>query len=128
MSAFPRPALSAIALQLASELEAYQADFDRLLAGPCTLDHCKRVSAKLDEVLMLKGALPQLSVQMVELLVSHTELMQVLWGAVRITPEDRADLVLRHRDATRAMRNKSLRRFCQDHEPVSVGNAAGARW
>ncbi len=114
MSAFPRPALSAIAFQLAGALEAYQADFDRLLAGQCSLEHCKHVSRQLDEVLMLKGALPQLSVQMVELLVCHTELMQAIWGVVRMTADEKVDLVTRHRESTAAMRSKCLRLFCRD--------------
>jgi hypothetical protein len=113
MSAFPRHALTAIAFQLVAELEEYQAAYDRLVTGPASLEQSRLVSGKLDELLMLKGALPQLSVQMVELLVCHTELMHVLWGAMSATPEERADLVERHRDATRAMRAKCVRLFCR---------------
>ena len=111
MSAFPKPALSAIAQQLIAALDEYQAEFDELLSGRHSLESCRQVSQRLDEVVMLKGALPQLSVQMVELLVCHTELMHVLWGAVPRTPDGRRELVDRHREALLAMRRRCQRLF-----------------
>jgi hypothetical protein len=118
MSAFPRPALSAIAFQLVGALETYQASFDRLLASRPTLDHCRALGTQLDEILLLKGALPQLSVQSVELLVCHTELMHVLWGALHPGRTARDDLVERHRDSVAAMRAKCLRLFCRSAAPA----------
>lgn len=118
MSAFPRPALSAIAFQLVGALEDYQAAFGPLSGGSASLEQCRQAGRHLDEVLKLKGALPQLSVQMVELLVCHTEVMQALWGAVRLAPGDLADLLQRHRDAVAAMRARCLRLFCRDAAPV----------
>jgi hypothetical protein len=118
MSAFPRPALSAIAFQLAGALEAYEDQIDLVLTPPLRLEACRQASDRLDEVVMLKGALPQFSVQAVELLVCHTELMHVLWGAVRADEGARADLVARHREATGALRARCLRLFCPDRSPA----------
>jgi hypothetical protein len=112
MSAFPRPALSAIAFQLAGALETYEARIDEVLTPPLSLAACRQASDQLDEVVMLKGALPQLAVQTVELLVCHTELMHVLWGAVKADARARADLVTRLQQAIRAMHGKCLRLFC----------------
>jgi hypothetical protein len=118
MSAFPRAALSAIAFQLAGALEAYGCDMEGVLSGQLSLEGCRRASRRLDEVVLLKSALPQLSVQMVELLVCHTELMQALWGVAKADAPTRADLVLRNRGAIDAMHAKCLRLFCIGGTPA----------
>jgi hypothetical protein len=118
MSAFPHPALSAIAFQLAGALEEYQSAFDAFLRDRTAEDACRRVGDELDRVMMLKGALPQLSVAAVELLVCHTELVHVQLGALRCTSRQRAQLVQRHRDAVEGMHDRCVRLFCRDAAPA----------
>jgi hypothetical protein len=118
MTATLRPAPSAIAFQLVGALESYQCDFEPLLDGHCTLERCRQVSRKLEELLTLKGALPQLSAQMVELLAYHTQLMQALWGVVRLPAARRAELQRRHREAMQALRAKCVRLFSRDAAPA----------
>jgi hypothetical protein len=111
MSAIPRAALSAIGLQLATAIEIYEADVEQVLSGHLSMADCQRASSRLDEVVMLKGPLPQLSVQLVELLISHTELMHALWGARPAGDRARSELVARHREAVDAMHARCLRLF-----------------
>jgi hypothetical protein len=109
------PDLSAVAFQLSAALERYQMHVDALSDPWSQRQQYGQVSRAFDEVRMLKGALPELSVDMVEVLISHVELMKQLWlsGAA---PESRSDELLqrlrgKHRAAVSLMREHSLRVF-----------------
>lgn len=109
------PLVTAVAFQLSAALENYQMHFDNLANPWSQRDQYELVSRQFDEVRMLKGALPELSVAMVEVLICHVELMKALWQA-SATPQrtslDRLDELRRkHRDAVEAMRQRCLRIF-----------------
>lgn len=111
-----RRALSAVAFELAAALQAYQADFAAFVAGPCSLAPCRTASRRLDDVVRLRGALPELAVPMVELLVCHTELVHVVFGAVACSTVQRGDLLQRHREAVEAMQARCLRMVRREAE------------
>ena len=74
----------------------------------------KRVSDEFDMVRMLKGALPELSVAMVEVLIAHVELMSALWNSTALAKSGSAvleGLRSRHRSAVEGMRARCLRFF-----------------
>ena len=115
MSATQAPAVSAIAFQLSAALENYQMQIDAL-ADPRSQQHqYDLVGRGLDQVRMLKGALPQLSVHMVEVVICHAELMKGLWLAgvqsQAFAEQSLGSLRSKHRDAVAAMRERCLRVF-----------------
>lgn len=79
MSALHAPARRAIALQLAETLDAYEAALAEMLEAWPDLRRYAAVSAKVEEIRLLSGALPSLSAQWIELLIAHAELMHCLW-------------------------------------------------
>jgi hypothetical protein len=115
MSASHAPILTAIAFQLSAALENYQMQVEALNDPWSQRRQYERVSSVFDEVRMLKGALPELSVHMVELLIRHVELMKGLWlsGTNQEQAGGESLLALRgkHRDAVSAMRERCLRFF-----------------
>ena len=114
MSAHHAPALTAIAFQLSAALESYQQDMDSLDDPWSQREQYKRVSDEFDMVRMLKGALPELSVAMVEVLIAHVELMSALWNSSPAAKGGSAPLESlrsRHRSAVESMRARCLRFF-----------------
>lgn len=79
MSAFHAPALQSIALQLAETLGEYEVALDAMLETWPDLEPYGAVSAKVEEIRLLSGALPSLSAEWIELLIAHAELMHCLW-------------------------------------------------
>jgi hypothetical protein len=79
MSRSQGQALSAIAFQLAAELERYQEEADALIRGPFDSDLYQRVSRHIDRMRMYAAALPSVSVAWVEVLIRHFELTHALW-------------------------------------------------
>ena len=80
-------------------------------------DQYKRVSDEFDLVRMLKGALPDLSVAMVEVLIAHVELMSELWNSSAVAKGGSAALDAvrsRHRRAVESMRARCLRFFSRE--------------
>ena len=114
MSASFRPALPAIAFQLAAAIERYQIAFEGIVEGPRTLDACARVSALLDEVRMLGGAFPSLSADMVELMIGHVELMHSLWDSGTDEARTIDERVAAHSSASTRMHRKCVSLFCRD--------------
>ena len=117
MSAHHAPALTAIAFQLSAALESYQQDMDSLSDPWSQREQYKRVSDEFDMVRMLKGALPDLSVAMVEVLIAHVELMSALWNASPVVKGGSAALEAlrsKHRAAVEGMRARCLRFFSRD--------------
>jgi hypothetical protein len=109
------PAISAIAFQLYAALENYQMHVDALTDPWSQRQQYEKVTRAFDAVRMLKGAFPELSVDMVEVLISHVELMKGLW-LQGPQPDVRASAELdssreRHRAVVALMREHSLRMF-----------------
>jgi hypothetical protein len=115
MSATHAPVLTAIAFQLSATLESYQMHVDSLADPWSQRRQYDLVSQAFDRARMLKGALPELSVLMVEVSISHVELMKALWlaGSSRESHDARALQKLReeHRQLVAAMRERCLRVF-----------------
>jgi hypothetical protein len=115
MSANHAPVLTAIAFQLSAALENYQMHVDSLSDPWSQRRPYDLVSHAFDEVRMLKGALPELSVLMVELSICHVELMKALWlaGSSRESHDATALQKLRekHRECVAAMRERCVRMF-----------------
>jgi hypothetical protein len=120
MTSFRTPALTAIAFQLAAALERYQASFDELVDSWFDRNRCRAVVRQLDEIRKLGCSLPQLAVDMMEVAIRHTELLQSLWTkATVIAPGaaiagEIAALRSRHHSAVEAMRHKCLRLLAAD--------------
>jgi 7-keto-8-aminopelargonate synthetase-like enzyme len=81
MSASQAQALSAIAFQLATALQAYEEEVAAMVAAPLDAEQYQRVSKRMDEMRMYATALPPLSVAWVEVLIRHFELTHGLWRA-----------------------------------------------
>lgn len=118
MSASHAPVLTAVAFQLSAALENYQMHVDSL-KDPCLQrQQYERVSSVFDEVRMLTGALPGLSVHMVEVLILHMELMKELWlsgtpgGVGDADPHE--DLRAKLRQSVSAMRERCVRVFSRE--------------
>jgi hypothetical protein len=107
--------VTAIAFQLSAALENYQALVDDLANPWSQRKLYERLGRQFDQVRMLKGAFPDLSVPMVEVLICHVELMKALWSSNtaphRPGPQFIEDLRRKHREAVKAMREKCLRVF-----------------
>jgi hypothetical protein len=115
MSATQAPAISAIAFQISAALENYQMQVDALADPRSQRRQYDLASRGLDQVRMLKGALPQLSVPMVEVVICHVELMKALClaGSQREARDlpSLGGLRGKHRAAVAAMRERCLRVF-----------------
>lgn len=115
MSATHTPMVTAIAFQLSAALERYQMLVEDLVNPWLQRELYDRISRCFDQVRMLKGAFPDLSVAMVEVLIRHVELMKALWLATTVPGCSRAqaieDLRRKHGGAVDGMREKCLRVF-----------------
>ena len=115
MSATHAPMITAIAFQMSAALESYQMRTDALTDPWSQRRQYDLVSRAYDEVRMLKGALPELSVLMVEVCICHVELMKALWlaGSSREShdPDALRNLREKHRELLAAMRERCLRVF-----------------
>ena len=112
MSASHAPLVTAIAFQLSAALENYQMHIDGLKDPWSQRRQHDLVSKVFDEVRMLKGALPELSVPMVEVFIRHVELMKGLWlSGSNQEAGDMDELRRRHGAAVGAMRERCLRVF-----------------
>ena len=118
MSVTHAPVLTAIAFQLSAALESYQMHVDTLSDPWSQRRQYDLVSHAFDDVRMLKGALPELSVLMVEVSICHVELMKALWlaGSSRESHDAAALQRLRekHRELVAAMRKRCLRVFSRE--------------
>jgi hypothetical protein len=108
---------SAVAFQLSAALESYQGHVDALMNPWRDHERYEAVNRRLREVRKLKGALPQLSVAMVEIVIAHVELMEALWDASRrMAGEEMGRLRMlreRHAAAVQSMRTQCLRAFAR---------------
>ena len=102
-----QPLCATLATQLCASLDAYQAKMDRLENPSVERDAYRDVGRQLDEIRAIKVSLPRVSVAMVEVLISHVELIEGLWTCA--TPFASGELVqsaLRERHATAVARMK----------------------
>jgi hypothetical protein len=113
MSASYTPPITAIAFQLSAALERYQMLVDALANPSSQKAQYDLVSRVFDQVRMLKGALPELSVDMVEVLIRHVALMKALWLSASSAVNDDAVAQARrnHSQAVDAMYEHCLRVF-----------------
>jgi hypothetical protein len=106
--------VSAVAFKLSAALESYQLHVDHLSDPWSQRREYDLVSRIFDEIRMLKGALPELSVEMVEVLISHVELMKALWlsgASPQKAMRDPSQVRGRHRQAVERMYGHCLRLF-----------------
>jgi hypothetical protein len=122
MSAPPVHALDAIAFQLAAALDAYDVAFDALL-NHGDLAHYEEAGRWMDQLKMYSGALPQLSVQYVNLLIAHAELVHCLWKNAKGTG-DGSETLAKAR-ATQRQAITGLRRKCLQLLADHSGRAGG---
>jgi hypothetical protein len=118
MSVTHAPMLTAVAFQLSAALESYQMNVDALTDPWSQRRQYELVSHAFDDVRMLKGALPDLSVLMVEISICHVELMKALWlaGTSRESHDPAAlqELRERHRELVSVMRERCLKVFSRE--------------
>jgi hypothetical protein len=118
MSISHAPEITAVAFQLSAALESYQMHVDALTDPWSQRRQYESVSQSFDAIRMLKGALPDLSVLMVEISISHVELMKALWlaGSSRESHDAQALQTLRerHRELVDSMRERCLKVFSRD--------------
>jgi hypothetical protein len=118
MSVTHAPMLTAVAFQLSAALESYQMNVDALTDPWSQRRQYELVSHAFDDVRMLKGALPDLSVLMVEVSICHVELMKALWlaGTSRESHDPAAlqELRERHRELVSVMRERCLKVFSRE--------------
>ena len=101
---------------VAAALERYQASWDQLIDSWFDRERFKTVNAELDEIRKLAAALPQLSVDMVEVIMRHAQLLHAL---VRTAGSRHAAQVIALRDkhltAINAIRGKCTRLLAASH-------------
>lgn len=110
MAACDRPALSAVAFQLAAALDAYERDVARLVRGPFDMDAYQRASRHMDQMRLYAATLPMVSVAWVEVMIRHFELTHGMWRLQK-NPADPVDLQLLHerlRDALQRLSRKCV--------------------
>jgi hypothetical protein len=113
MSASHAPALDAVAFQLAAGLEKYEQSVQRMVDSWLDMERYRTVSEEIEEIRMYSGALPQLSVPWVELLIAHAELVHCLWRGQLAggLPDGRTLPQVRehHGDCVATLRSRCLR-------------------
>lgn len=108
--------LNAILFQLLAELEGYESHIERLgqewqaRREVVLFDEPGRT---MDRMRTLAVSVPQLSVQWVMVMISHTELMHNLWRMTKGEPLDVATQVEDHLDCVAAMATKCRRLLVQ---------------
>lgn len=99
--------LTAIAFRAAAKLEAYQLQIEKLAEDLRNGPLYRAVSAQLDEISGLLGALPQLAVDLVEVVVCHVKLLHLL--QYPDAGNDLSQLKARQTDAILCLRRKTLK-------------------
>ena len=98
---------SVVEFLVAAALERYQASWDQLIDSWFDRNRFQAVNAELDEIRKLAAALPQLSVDLMEVIMRHAQLLRAL---VRTAGAKHAAQVTalrhKHQDAVEAIRCK----------------------
>lgn len=104
--------MRSIASELAQALERYQHDFDEMVESWMDRAYYRAVSEELHDIRVMKGALPQLSEEMAEVLMRHVELVHAVWNAqIRPSPAATCEMKRlrhRHRAAVQALGRKCV--------------------
>jgi hypothetical protein len=110
MSVSQGPALSAVAVQLAATLDAYERDVALLVGVPFNPEAYRRVSRQMDEMRMYSATLPPLSVAWVEVMICHFELTHGLWRVQKDGGDaaELRELQVRLREAVRRLSRKCV--------------------
>jgi hypothetical protein len=120
MSASHAPALDAIAFQLVAALEKYEQDVATMVDTWLDMELYNRVSRQIEEIRMYSAAMPSLSVQWVELLIAHAELVHSLWRLrFQQVESDRSHvetLRCRHSSCIATLRDRCLRMLARSSE------------
>jgi hypothetical protein len=74
----PPSDLSVVEFLVAAALERYQASWDQLIESWFDRARFQAVNAELDEIRKLAAALPQLSADMMEVIMRHAQLLRAL--------------------------------------------------
>lgn len=118
MSASFAPAVDAAAFHLIAALEKYGEDAGRMADTWLDMELYRSVSDQVEQIRIYSSALPQLSVQWVELLIAHSELVHCLWRLrFREGPEDAAllsEVRLRHAACVASLRQRCVRFLSHD--------------
>jgi hypothetical protein len=114
MSASFSPALPAIAFQLAAAIEDYQIAFEAIVAGERTRHAFARASALLTPIRRLRGAIPALSGDVLELLIGHMEVLRSIREAPAADAGPRAERVARHERTLARMHRKCVALFSRN--------------
>jgi hypothetical protein len=113
MSAAQSDAVDAIGFQLLAALEKYEADVAAMIGSWPDLDRYREVSEQVEHIRMYSSALQEVRVQWVEVLITHAELVHVLWKAQYGRPDGAREKIetvrSHHADAVLALRNRCLR-------------------
>lgn len=102
--------ITVIAFKVAALLESYQMQLERLGADWRNGAVCRSAWALLDKLAGLLAALPQLAVDLVEVVVCHVRLLHSLQAGNVET--DVSQWRKRHADALGTLRRKTLRLLC----------------
>jgi hypothetical protein len=110
MSARHHDGREAIAFQLAAALARYEDEVGALTASWPDQERYEGVSARVDEIRLYAGELPEVSVGWIAVLISHAELVHALWqgGDQARQSEAVRELVREHVDCIAALRRKAL--------------------
>jgi hypothetical protein len=123
MSASHGPALPAIASQLVAALQQYDSDVGRMVDSWPDLDHYQDVSAQIELIRMYCSALDEARVQWVELLITHAELVHLLWRSqYGHEPASLAQIESvrdRHGDCVAALRGRCARVIARSAQHLS---------
>jgi hypothetical protein len=103
--------ITAIAFKVVAILEAYQLHIERLASDWRNRSLYRTVAAQLHQLRSLLGALPQLAVDMVEIITCHAQLVRVLQSPAART--DVSQLQVRQTGAVTTLHRKILRLLSQ---------------
>ena len=113
MSISHRSVLPAIASQLVTALKQYDDDVGRMIDCWPDLDRYQDVSGQIERIRMYCGALDEARVQWVELLITHAELVHLLWrsqyGKEPASLDQIQSVRERHGDCVAALRGRCAR-------------------
>jgi hypothetical protein len=111
------PEPDVVAFLLVAALERYQSSWDRLIESWSDRGRWRQVNRDLEEVQKLRGALPQLAADMMEVVMRHAQLLRSLLRCSNRVPAAPAEVnALRrhHQAAIESMRGKCLRLFSKN--------------
>jgi hypothetical protein len=123
MSVSHRHALPAIATQLVAALKQYDADVGQMIEAWPDLERYQSVSGQIERIRMYCSTLDEARVQWVELLITHAELVHLLWrsqyGKDPAPKEQVQSVRERHGDCVAALRGRCARVIARGAQRLS---------